>query len=145
MTSEMFQRVAVHALIVDEKGRMLVAHRTAKNDWKPNEWDTFGGSIEMGEIDVEEALKREVREEGNISVEVGKVLDVYSSLNGGKRHQFQITFLCTTENKDSDIVYEQDDHDEHRWVTLEELAELPNKIAFLESLCQKMIQKRITI
>ena len=145
MTSEIFQRVAAHALIVDDEGKMLVAHRTENNDWKPGEWDTFGGSIEMGEVDVEEALKREVREEGNISVEVGRLLDVYSSMSNGQRHQFQMTFLCTTENNDSDIVYEQDDHDEHRWVTLEELVKIPNKIAFLEQLCQKMVQRRIII
>ena len=43
------QKVAVHALIINAEGKMLVAHRTLQNDWKPNEIDIFGGSVEMGE------------------------------------------------------------------------------------------------
>lgn len=139
----MFQRVAAHALIVNNEGKVLVAHRMATNDWKPNEWDIFGGSIEMGELDPEKALAREIMEEAGLKVKVIRLLDVYASLSNQQRHQFQMTYLC--EYLGGEIVMEENDHDEYRWVTVQELAELPNKIAFLESLSNNLNKNKFDI
>ncbi|MBP9818278.1 NUDIX hydrolase [Candidatus Shapirobacteria bacterium] len=140
--AEMFQRIAVHALIIDGDKRMLVTHRSADNDHSPDTYDTFGGSVEMGEK-LEDGLVREVEEESGLQVEIVRVLDAYDGMSGPLRHQIQITYLCR--KPEGEIVYEDHDHDSHRWVNLDELIALPNKMPFLEQLCQRMVEKRIVI
>lgn len=143
MVQNIFQRVAVHGLIINNEGKILVAHRCLNNDHKPDETDIFGGSVEMGEVDLEKALAREIMEEANLEVEIIRVLDVYSHMSNLERHQFQITYLCKYNG--GDIKYEVDDHDAHSWVTKDELTKIPKKIAFLEQLSRKISEGKIIL
>lgn len=138
--TEKFQKIATHALIVNNEGKFLIAHRSLSNDYEPDKYDLFGGTVEMGEH-LEDALKREIYEEASINIEILGLIHGYDYLSGEFRHQFQFTYLC--KYLGGEIKYEADDHDSHRWVTLKELAVIPNKIAFLDSLCAEMIEKRI--
>lgn len=65
-------RVAVSALIFDDKGRVLLARRR-DIDW----WNLPNGGMEASET-VDEALQREVMEELGVSIEVGQLVGVYS-------------------------------------------------------------------
>ncbi len=64
-------RVSVYAVIF-ERGKVLLAHRR-DIDW----WNLPGGGMEAGET-VEEAMRREVREETGLEVAVEKLVGVYS-------------------------------------------------------------------
>jgi len=140
--TEIFQKVAAHALIVNEEGKYLIAHRSFTNDHEPDKWDLFGGTVEDKET-LEETLERELDEEAAIRVKILRLIHGYDYMSGEFRHQFQLTFLC--EYQGGEIKYEADDHDSHRWVTLDELAAIPNKIGFLNSLCADMISRRIVV
>src|SRR5436305_14023154 len=71
MTNSARFRIGVSAIIF-EQGRILLAHRR-DIDW----WNLPGGGMEVGET-VEEALRREVREETGLEVQVEHLVGVYS-------------------------------------------------------------------
>lgn len=77
-------RVSVSALIFDGE-RVLLAHRRAI-DW----WNLPGGALDPGET-VEEALRREVREETGLDVDVGQLVGVYSK---PLKREIVLSFLC---------------------------------------------------
>lgn len=53
----------VHLHVFNSKGELYLQHRPAWKDIQPDKWDTaVGGHVDLGES-VEQALKREVREE----------------------------------------------------------------------------------
>ncbi|HLZ58121.1 MAG TPA: NUDIX domain-containing protein [Ktedonosporobacter sp.] len=77
-------RIGVNALIFNE-GRILLAHRR-DIDW----WNLPGGGMEAGET-VEEAIRREVREETGLEVEVEYLVGVYSK---PQKQEVVLTLRC---------------------------------------------------
>jgi len=65
--------VGVGALIVDDSARVLVVLRA--NEPLKGQWSLPGGLVKIGET-LAEALRREVREETGLDVEVGAVVEV---------------------------------------------------------------------
>jgi len=65
-------RPGVSAVIVDGEGRVLLQRRTDNGAW-----GLPGGAVEFGES-VLEALHREVREETGLTIEVERLVGVYS-------------------------------------------------------------------
>jgi 8-oxo-dGTP diphosphatase len=89
-----FIGVGVGALIVREDGALFLAQRgpLAKNEREL--WEFPGGTVEFGER-LADALKREMREEFGIEIEVGELLDVVDHiLAEEKQHWVSPTFLC---------------------------------------------------
>jgi 8-oxo-dGTP diphosphatase len=84
------------------------------------EWDLPGGRPDLGE-DHHTALKREVREETGLEVEVGAALDehVFEVLPG--RFVRIVAFVCEMESV-SEVTVSQE-HLQMRWLPLAELGE----------------------
>ncbi|MDD2483245.1 MAG: NUDIX hydrolase [Candidatus Shapirobacteria bacterium] len=122
-------KVASHGLIKKDN-RFLVTRRSAVNDYMPEFWDIPGGTIEFGEKAID-ALNREIKEETTLVVDVGKFIFCYDFLSGPERHQFQIVYECNYKN--GEVKLDPQEHDDFKWVTLEEMESLP-KIAFLDKL-----------
>jgi 8-oxo-dGTP diphosphatase len=62
--------VAVGAVIQDNNGRiLLVKHRKERGGYWQDKWICPGGGLELGE-EIEEGIKREVREETNLEIEL---------------------------------------------------------------------------
>ncbi len=78
-------RIGVFALIFDNQGRILLGHRR-DTDW----WNLPGGGMELGET-VDEAVRREVREETGLEVEVERLVGVYSK---PQKQEVVLTFRC---------------------------------------------------
>lgn len=79
-------RVGVFATIRDERGRVLLCHRT-DCDW----WNQPGGSLEGGETPWQ-GVVREAREECGLEVVVERLAGVYSW--APKKDEIIFSFVC---------------------------------------------------
>lgn len=110
--------VATKAIIKNQEGKYLVLFKSEIEDINPNEIDIPGGRLEFGE-DIEEGLKREIREEINLTINIEKPSRVWSLLKDNL-HLVGITFLATYVEGSINL---SDEHNSYRWVTKEEILE----------------------
>lgn len=68
------QPIPAVAAIILEEGKLLLIRRGAEPN--KDKWSIPGGSVQWGEP-LKEAIKREVREETGLDVEVGKIAGVF--------------------------------------------------------------------
>lgn len=97
-------RIGVFALI-ERDGRYLLAHRS-DIDW----WNLPGGGLEYDET-LEEGLAREVREEVGASIEIERLVGVYSK---PRKREVVMTFLCHL-TRDSAVPGTSDEVSEVAW------------------------------
>jgi mutator protein MutT len=86
--------VGVGAVIVNEQGKIFLAKRgpLAKNE--RGLWEFPGGSVEFGER-LADALRREIREEYGMQIEVGPLLDVVDHILPDEgQHWVSPTYIC---------------------------------------------------
>jgi mutator protein MutT len=86
--------VGVGAIIINERRELFLAQRgpLAKNE--RGLWEFPGGSVEFGEK-LSDALKREIREEYGMEIEVGALLDVVDHILPAEgQHWVSPTYLC---------------------------------------------------
>jgi len=103
-------RVSVSALIFEGE-RVLLAHRRAI-DW----WNLPGGAVDAGET-VSEGLRREVREETGLEIEVGQLVGVYPK---PLKPKLVLAFRCQVIGGTTDAI-DDDDIDESRYFPVREL------------------------
>jgi 8-oxo-dGTP diphosphatase len=106
--------VGVAGLIRDDRGRILLVHRTYSDD---EPWALPGGWLE-GREPVERALERELREETGLRVKVGRVGAV-------ERAGFAIVLLMHTELLDGSEAFRPSaEVSELAWVEPTEVSQL---------------------
>jgi len=86
-------------------------------------WVLPGGHVERHET-VEDALRREMREELGIDVEIIDMIGVFSDPDRDPRQTISIAFLCRPKSKDIKLNFEAS---EHKWF---DVNSLPSKIGF---------------
>ena len=110
--------VGVGAVVVRD-GKALIVKRA--HEPRKGEWSLPGGRVELGES-LEEATRREIKEETGLDVEVGPLVEVFDRvhrLDGRIRYHFVIVdYLCTVAVGEACA---GDDADDVAWVTGEEL------------------------
>lgn len=74
-----FIGVGVGAVIVDGDGRLLLALRGPKARNQPGRWEFPGGAVEFNEQH-RVALRREIKEELGIEIEVGDLIDIVDDI-----------------------------------------------------------------
>lgn len=77
--------VAVFAIIFDEQGRILLAHRTDGDIW-----NLVGGGLEIGETP-EEAIVREIKEEIGVEAVAERLVGIYTKTD---RKVLLFSFIC---------------------------------------------------
>lgn len=122
-------KLAAHAWI-QKNGKFLVVRRSATDSFMPLTWDTPGGSLDFGEDPID-AVIRESKEEAGLDVKVNKLIYCHNQFYSDTGHHwFALVYECEIIG-DQTVNIDLSEHDEYRWVTLEELKDLP-KIHFLE-------------
>jgi 8-oxo-dGTP diphosphatase len=89
-----FIGVGAGALILDAQGRLFLAQRGPQAKNERGLWEFPGGAVEFGER-LADALRREMREEFGIEIEVLELLDVVDHLLPEEgQHWVSPSFLC---------------------------------------------------
>jgi len=90
------QMVVVAALVCDEEGKILVSRRKEES-FQGGRWEFPGGRVEIMEKP-EDALKREMKEELDVKVDVGNIFSIdshtYTIYDGSLRHVILLTYEC---------------------------------------------------
>ena len=122
--------VKVTAAIMAKDNKIIIAKR-GPNDRLANKWEFPGGKIEINETP-EQCLKREMKEEFDIDVSVGEYLG--SSIY----HYDHISIeLLAYRAYWEDGEIHLNDHDDFKWISLEQLNEFdfaPADLIFVEKL-----------
>jgi 8-oxo-dGTP diphosphatase len=116
--------VAVGAVIEHvPTGRILMMQRAATADFMPGMWEDLTGRMKQFE-EPEDALRREIREETGLEIEVVKPIKIFHLYRGERTAQNElvgIVYWCTAE---SDRVTLSHEHDAYRWVLPREALEM---------------------
>ncbi|GEM_PF-1583750 len=119
--------VGVGAAIFNSDGKLFLTLRGKKAKNERGTWEIPGGSVEFGET-LEDALKREIKEEHGIDIEIVELLDVCSHLIPGEhQHWVSPTYICQI-TKGTPKILEPDKCDAFDWFTIEEAKNLPLSI-----------------
>lgn len=132
--------VAGHALIECD-GKYLVTRRSKRNDYMPLKWDIPGGIAKAGET-LEETVKREVKEETSLTVQVKHVVFIYANRDQLPiRQTFQAVYLC--QYFGGEVQLDPSEHDIYEWLGYHDIADI-NAIDFLRELVESYHPTRDT-
>lgn len=100
-------------------GRYLMLRRAVEP--YTGAWDMPGGFVEAGESP-EECIRREIREETGLEIEIERVIGAYTSQYGdGDRQTVDIGYLCAARDGELRL---SDEKSEAVWAPLEEFPQL---------------------
>lgn len=130
--------IGVHGAIVDS-GRILILRRAPAMAYCAGYWDLPGGHLAMHE-DVHECLLREIDEETGLSVEIGPLAGL-NKMPGGP--YVQMIHFCRLSGDRARVRLRPNEHDDARWVTLEELRAITPLIPYLETILRRGLLDRL--
>ena len=121
--SDKLHIVTAVAVIAREDGRILVLKRSDTETVYPGHYTFPGGKVE-GNDTISETLHKEVSEECGLELNRGFILIKEKSIGrpDGQTSK-SLSFLCSVQD-DSNIVIDENDFTQYKWVSLEELRDL---------------------
>jgi 8-oxo-dGTP diphosphatase len=126
-TGEM-QIVAV-AIAIFRGDRVLAMRRASGRDAGAGLWETISGRIAAGE-DPLAAITREVREECGLEVRIDpRPVEAYAARRGDR----PMTVIFFRGEHVAGEVVRSDEHDDHAWLTVEELAARTTLVRLVEA------------
>ncbi len=125
--------VGVGALIFNDEGHLLLTLRGQKAKNERGKWEIPGGAVEFGET-IQEALKREIKEELDIEIEVIEMLQLCDHIiTDEQQHWVSPTYICKIISGEPKIL-EPDKCDQIGWFSLKDAAKLPLSIVTKQDL-----------
>ena len=119
--------VGVGAAIFNSQGKLFITLRGKKAKNERGKWEIPGGSVEFGET-FEQAIKREIKEEHAIEIEIIELLGICDHIiPDEKQHWVSPTYICKI-SKGTPRIVEPLKCAEIGWFTLEEAEKLPLSI-----------------
>lgn len=97
-----FIGVGVGALILNEKGELFLSRRGERSRNEVGLWEFPGGEVEFGEK-LEDAVKREAKEEFGFNVRVIRQLNAFDHILGADEHWISVAFICEHESGEAEI------------------------------------------
>ena len=103
--------------IILKDDKVLILKRSMNEDHAQNLWDIPGGKVDFGESPIE-CLRREIREESNLEVEIIRPLRIWSFFKNSQTQIIGITMLC---KYNSGKVKLSEEHTSFKWIKPEEI------------------------
>lgn len=122
-------KLSVHTWILNSKGEFLIQKRRSDLKRNPGKWAFTGGAVDTGENSVEGAI-REVQEELGITV---KEEEIELLLTFKREHGFVDVYLVKKDIAIEDVKVQEEEVDEAKWVSLEELNSMLKNDEFVKS------------
>jgi 8-oxo-dGTP pyrophosphatase MutT (NUDIX family) len=133
-------------IIYNDEGKYLVMKRSPDKKVHPGKWTVPGGGLEQADyinepytvgeawyFVVERALLREIKEEVNVEIEKPLLLMDLVFIRPDNVPVLTLSYYA--KYKSGDVVLEEGDATEYRWVTVEEAKELD----FIEGIAQEIV------
>ena len=111
--------VSGRALIIDQKGRVLVLKRSENSGSNPGKWELPGGKPNKGES-FEESFRREVLEETGFSITIHQSAGTADQLVSGY-HVIHVVMVASIESGGLSI---SDEHSAYQWAEMNSLGAL---------------------
>lgn len=109
--------VGVGVLVFNKDGKVLIAKRGQKARNEKGKWEFPGGSVEFGEK-LEDAAKREIKEEFDIDIEIIELFEVVNHILPEERqHWVSPSFIARHVSGDVRIM-ENEKISDFRWADL---------------------------
>lgn len=119
--------VGVGAAIFNKEGKLFITKRGKEAKNERGKWEIPGGSVELGET-LENAIKREIKEEHGIDIEIIELLGICDHIiPDEQQHWVSPTYICKIKRGVPKII-EPNKCDEIGWFTLEDAEKLPLSI-----------------
>ncbi len=107
-----------------ESDHYLLLRRSADKDYAAGVWECVTGRVDQGE-GFEDALRREVREELGVEVQIELILGTTHFYRGAPYSENElIGVVCLCSLEDPDAVRTSPEHSEHRWLSAGEAFDL---------------------
>jgi nucleoside triphosphatase len=121
MPEQLYPEPTTGALIFDKEGRLFLMR---SHKWE-GKWVIPGGHVDLGER-IEDAVRREVKEETNLDVYDVEFVCFQEFIYGDgfwkKKHFIFFDYACKTNSTDVVLNHEAQ---EYAWVSLDDLQSLP--------------------
>jgi 8-oxo-dGTP diphosphatase len=113
--------IVCKAVIQNTDGKLLALRRSETDERRPLQWDIPGGLVEEGE-NFAEATARETEEEAGIKVDPEALQLVYTQqvIKQPKDEPLNMIWLFFVGHTDNTEVRLSEEHNEYRWITLDE-------------------------
>jgi len=113
--------VAVGAMILNDKGEVLLCKRSQNTNNERGCWEVPGGAVEFGET-LQDAIKREIQEELGVELDL---LEQFPAANhiipSDKQHWVPTTFLARLKPGNTPKIMEPEKCDGIDWFSLDHL------------------------
>lgn len=120
--------VSVGAFILNNKGELLLLKRSQNSKNEKGKWEAPGGAVEFWEKRTD-AIKREVKEELDIEIEIVDVLEVIDEmLPQDKQHWLATSYLVKIKGKQKPRIVESHKHDDMNWFSINNLPKPMSKV-----------------
>jgi 8-oxo-dGTP diphosphatase len=107
--------------------KLFLPKRALTKKFLPGVYELPGGHIEFGET-MEDGLKREIKEEFEMDINIGDPFYAFTYENKIKQsHSIEVIYLATFSGSLEKIKLHPEDHSDYKWVTKNEIGEILNE------------------
>jgi len=123
--------VAVEGIVIKD-GKILITQRSYDRSHAPGEWEILTGRVDQGET-FEEAVKREVKEEVGLEVEVQEPINTFHFYYGPENAEhLGVSFLCKYVS--GEVTLDKNEQIGFKWASPEEAEKLIKDKSILSSI-----------
>lgn len=104
--------------------KVFLPKRAESKKFLPGVFELPGGHVDFGESIIE-GLKREIKEELGMDIEVGDSFYAFTYSNEIKgSHSIEVIYFASFSQPNEDIKLNPDDHSEYKWIAEDELDQI---------------------